>query len=593
MRALIPSSRGSTISGMGSEMDQIAARLERIEQRLDALERRIRAGESPDTTPGDPMHMPVAALPDAAPPVPQPPSVVESPAAPIEPPPAEVPVQRPRDLEARIGGDWLNRLGIAAVLFGVAYLLRYMAERGWLGPQLRIVIGVGAGAAFLAWAESLHRKGHVPFAHAMRVLGVGVLFLSTWAASELYGLIPPGVAFVALVAVTAGMVALAVRHSSPFIASLALSGGYLAPLILSSGIGQMYALFAWLLLLGIAMLVLVALRGWPQLSLVAVSGTTLVLLAWYGRVDVNDIRQPATVFATLLFVLFLLVPLVVRRTGPSASLVILPLLNPAIYVAQIFDWWSGTQAVSWFVVLIAACYATAAAMAARRGLDRTVVDVQRFVAVAFVVVLAPIHFDGIAAANVWALQGMVMLMVGRAAADRFLRIAGGLTLALAVLGLMVTDIYSAALPLLNARTLGWALVFSTLLLAARAARADSVGTRALTVVSGLLVLRYLTVELMDMLSDLAAGRLARAFALSALWIGYGAVLVVIGFRIENRTIRWLALAILGVTAAKVFVYDLAQLDRIYRIASFLLTGAILLAISFAYQRRWINPGPPG
>jgi uncharacterized membrane protein len=39
---------------------------------------------------------------------------------------------------------------------------------------------------------------------------------------------------------------------------------------------------------------------------------------------------------------------------------------------------------------------------------------------------------------------------------------------------------------------------------------------------------------------------------------------------------------------KVFVYDVSQLDRAYRIVSFIVLGALLLAISFVYQRDWLK-----
>jgi len=42
------------------------------------------------------------------------------------------------------------------------------------------------------------------------------------------------------------------------------------------------------------------------------------------------------------------------------------------------------------------------------------------------------------------------------------------------------------------------------------------------------------------------------------------------------------------TIGKVFLYDVSELDRGYRIVSFIVLGALLLAISFAYQRDWLR-----
>ncbi len=82
--------------------------------------------------------------------------------------------------------------------------------------------------------------------------------------------------------------------------------------------------------------------------------------------------------------------------------------------------------------------------------------------------------------------------------------------------------------------------------------------------------------------------IARDFTYSALWMGYGAMLMIVGFWRGSAFVRWQALALIALTIVKVFVYDTSQLDHIYRIISFVALGVLLLAISFAYQRNWIK-----
>ncbi|HEX8184551.1 MAG TPA: DUF2339 domain-containing protein, partial [Blastocatellia bacterium] len=53
---------------------------------------------------------------------------------------------------------------------------------------------------------------------------------------------------------------------------------------------------------------------------------------------------------------------------------------------------------------------------------------------------------------------------------------------------------------------------------------------------------------------------------------------------RNRMLRMMALGLLGLTIIKVFLLDLSSLEKIYRIVSFIVLGAILLAVSFLYQR---------
>jgi len=71
-------------------------------------------------------------------------------------------------------------------------------------------------------------------------------------------------------------------------------------------------------------------------------------------------------------------------------------------------------------------------------------------------------------------------------------------------------------------------------------------------------------------------------------MAYGATLMFVGFQRRSPFIRWQALILIALTIVKVFVYDVQQLDKGYRIVSFIILGALLLAISFVYQRDWLK-----
>ncbi len=86
-------------------------------------------------------------------------------------------------------------------------------------------------------------------------------------------------------------------------------------------------------------------------------------------------------------------------------------------------------------------------------------------------------------------------------------------------------------------------------------------------------------------------RITESFTYSALWMAYGAMLMIVGFWRRSAFVRWQALVLIAVTTVKVFVFDVQQLDRGYRIVSFIVLGVLLLAISFVYQRGWLQlPG---
>jgi uncharacterized membrane protein len=69
---------------------------------------------------------------------------------------------------------------------------------------------------------------------------------------------------------------------------------------------------------------------------------------------------------------------------------------------------------------------------------------------------------------------------------------------------------------------------------------------------------------------------------------YGVGLMMVGFWKRSAFLRWQAILLIGLTIAKVFLYDMSNLERVYRIASFIILGVILLAISYAYQKDWLG-----
>src|SRR6478672_1895042 len=112
-------------------------------------------------------------------------------------------VREERSLENRVGSQWLNRVGIIAVLIGVALFLKFAFDNHWVGPAGRVLIGLVSGAALIAWSERFRSKGYLAFSYSLKAVGSGVLYLSLWAAFSMYHLIPSGVAFAGMVVVTA------------------------------------------------------------------------------------------------------------------------------------------------------------------------------------------------------------------------------------------------------------------------------------------------------------------------------------------------------------------------------------------------------
>jgi hypothetical protein len=91
-------------------------------------------------------------------------------------------------METLIGGRWLNRIGIIAIISAVTFFLKYAFDNNWIGPSGRVAIGILLGAAMLPWSHWLLQRGYAYFSEGIAGLGAAVLYLSIWAGCQYYKL---------------------------------------------------------------------------------------------------------------------------------------------------------------------------------------------------------------------------------------------------------------------------------------------------------------------------------------------------------------------------------------------------------------------
>jgi uncharacterized membrane protein len=415
-----------------------------------------------------------------------------------------------RSLESRIGSQWFNRIGILAVLIGMAWFLKLAIDNHWIGPAARVLIGIVAGVALVAWSERFRTRGYIAFSYSLKAAGSGILYLSLWAAYSIFHLVATPLAFVAMVLVTASNGLMSWTQDSELLALYALIGGYITPLLLSNGENHQLPLFAYLLLLNLATLILVILRPWSRLLAAAFIGTFFYAATW-SLAFYNDSQFASTVFfLSIYFLLFAFAPRLVRAAAHSQdafALIALPLANAAFGFAGFYlllDNPSADGTQSWVAALFAAFY--------------------------FLLMTLPSHFLSESPSTTRSQLKSLDLVTGIA----FLAFAVGRAI----------------------HHYWWHVRYN--------------GDRTL-------------------INDYS---IYAQFTYSACFMLFGAALLLIGFARRSPFLRWQALLVLAITIAKVFLVDLTQLTQGYRIVSFLGLGALLLAISFIYQRDWLNLRSP-
>lgn len=218
-------------------------------------------------------------------------------------PPRPQPV-RPVSLES-IGVWVVSVAGGLALLIGAVLAFRIAIERGFVGPSVRYAGGLFFGSAALLLSEVLwSRRYRLPSA-AVAGGGIGALYAALYAGHSLYGLVGMPLTFGLMVATTLVGVLLAVRRDSQFVAILGLAGGFLTPVLLSTGSNHGMALFAYVALLDLGLLLAAAFRGWWVVAALAAPATLAIHFSWAARYGQADQAGVGVVSALLFIGLFL------------------------------------------------------------------------------------------------------------------------------------------------------------------------------------------------------------------------------------------------------------------------------------------------
>jgi len=235
----------------------------------------------------------------------------EAPAAPRRPlaRPPRRPVT-PERLAVWVG----SALGGFLVLLASLFALSVAIERGWMGPSVRVLLGLVAGTALWLGGARLRTHAYTWLPSATSGAAMGVLFGTLYAASGLYHLIPPAAAFGLMAAVAAVALATAVRHRDRFMAWLGLVGGLLVPVLVSTGENRPLALFSYVVVLSGGALVAAGRRGWLDLVLGAGVGAAALHLGWTVKFYAPDQVPAALLAAAALLVPF--VAVAARRDTP-------------------------------------------------------------------------------------------------------------------------------------------------------------------------------------------------------------------------------------------------------------------------------------
>ena len=554
-----------------------------VEARLTSIENRLMVIEQ---TLGVDRPAPQPQQPRIYPPPPQQPAQ----------PRAARPVHEPLDLEELLGGRVLGWVGGVAVVLAAVFFLAMAIRNGWIDEPTRVVLAIAASAVLTTIGVRLYEtKGRTQAAHAAVAAGIAAFYASNTAATALYHLVTPAAGLVVAGATGAIATALAVRWRSVEIAGLGLIGALLAPVLVDAGTSTSSLVFMTL-----ALCATVGVLLWQQWSWLA--ALAYVLSAPQAASWVVEERHAQLGLALLVTAAFWLlyvvaalgyelrVPTAKLRVF-SASLLFVNASLTALAGWALLDDIGNDQGATAWVIAIAAAHAALAFIVGRGRISNQIAALLVAVGAALGAAGLQLALSGPALVAGWAAEAVVLAWVSLRAADRRGQFASLVLLGAAALHVLAFEAPPNALAY-GVDSVAHAVVGPMLVVAA----ALIIGALIVELERPLWYTATAAgVYLCSVLVVQAAGAEPGVvephaqLALSAFWAALGFAGLVAGLVRDRRPLRFAGLALLGLAVGKVFVVDLAALASLWRVASFLLLGLLLLAGAFAYQRMRKEP----
>lgn len=223
----------------------------------------------------DEITMPPFVIPDKPPP----------PLLPVAKPPGQPSAAPPSaaiNWEHFMGVQLFAWIGGLALFLGVAFFVKLSFENNWISPAVRVALGFLAGAGLLAGGVALSRRAYRVTSQTLCATGVVILYAVTFACRSIYhfaffGTLPT---FLLMVLITATACVVAVALEAQVVALLGMLGGFLTPVLLSTGVDNPFGLFGYIALLDIGLLVVALHRRWHYLGMLAAVGTVVMEIAW-------------------------------------------------------------------------------------------------------------------------------------------------------------------------------------------------------------------------------------------------------------------------------------------------------------------------
>lgn len=519
--------------------------------------------------------------------------------------------------EFRFGQKGLLIIGIITVIFGVAFFLKYSFERGWVGPAGRVSLAYLWGLAFLVAGHVLRKKQLHWFGLAIYGGGIAILYFATYAAFQIYHLLPQSVSFSIMVLITILACAMAVVYEAQALAVVGLLGGFLTPILMSTGQDNYVVLFTYMTILNVGILGVSFRKRWATLQALGFVVTYLIYTLWHVDRYGPQKFWAAFLFINISYIIYSLVPFAyyfLRKQAQQLSGFYILIPNSIFALAFNFFMIKGKYSIEWMsvvTVFYAIVFLLFAYQLSRQGEgSRNALVIMLLKSMLFLTLTIPLLFSQHWITIFWTLLSILLLIGGQKLGDKNLVFCAIGIYFIALFKFLFYDLsfvfqynmevmalhmkrpydylmferWFTMLLILAAPFLMRRIIIGEIKSSAPTFASPSMGQvpTVLLGIFGTLLFLLLTIEASAFFyKNLPQARFASISVILAI---FSIVLMVFGFQKNSDRMRKIALGLLFLTTFKVFLFDIRNISTPYRILSFIVLGLILILISYLYNQ---------
>ena len=352
--------------------------------------------------------------------------------------------KREIDLEQNIGGKWFAKIGVAALMVGISFFIKYAFDNNWINEFGRVMIGIFAGCLLMFFGWRTARKYFI-YSQILFGGGIAILYLSIFSAFDFYHLVSQPVAFFLMAVITGIGIFLSLHYNALSLIILSVIGGFFTPLMISTGANNEIGLFSYILILNLAVLFVSFFKKWRILNVIGFFGTLFIFASWAAEFYSKDQLFVTLIFLTAFFLIYSISPLVynlIKKEKSSGEEQMLTIFSAVAYFVASYALLNDDchSFMGFFSVIMALYYFLWASMVREfTPEDDNLYNFLAFLSFGFITLAIPIQFKQNVITIGWMMEAIILIILGLKIKKESVFIFGFASFSLAMIKLLFID----------------------------------------------------------------------------------------------------------------------------------------------------------